>query len=316
MTTGQPLPLESLSTPDLYRLAAQLRAQIRPEPAELALRELLKREPAAPQVRFALAYLLLARGAFEEAWPLYEARVDVPANNIRRPKFSFPEWRGEKVGSLLLFPEQGLGDQIFFARYAALLAGRGVAVTLVAPQPLARLFRGLEGVEVIVGGEGVAVPRCDAWAFVGSLPRWLGFHAPQSYLPTAPGGRGTGVATRGNPSYAKDAQRSLPPALAAELMALPGALSLQVEDTRGPDLQATAQIVAGLERVVTVDTAAAHLAGAMGKPAFVLVAHDPDWRWGWSGETTPWYPSIRLFRQTEPGDWRPVLDAVKAELAR
>jgi hypothetical protein len=308
------LPLASLSTPDLYRLAARLRAEIRPEPAEAALRELLKRQPDVPQVRFALAYLLLARSAFEEAWPLYEARTEVAANNIRRPAFSFPEWRGEPVGSLLLFPEQGLGDQIFFARYAALLKDRGVQVTMIAPAPLARLFATL-GVEVIVGGEGVAVPRRDAWALVGSLPRWLGAHAPDSYLPSAAGGAGTGVVARGNPGYAKDAQRSLPPGLAAELMALPGAVSLQVEDTGAADLQATAEIVAGLERVVTVDTAVAHLAAALGKPTLVLVAHDPDWRWGWAGETSFWYPSLRLFRQPAPGDWRPALEAVRRALA-
>jgi hypothetical protein len=307
------LPLASLSTPDLYRLAAQLRAEIRPEPAEAALRELLTRQPDEPQVRFALAYLLLARGAFAEAWPLYEARTGVAANNIRRPSFSFPEWRGEPVGSLLLFPEQGLGDQIFFARYAALLQGRGVQVTMVAPAPLARLFETL-GVEVITGGEGVAVPRRDAWALVGSLPRWLGLHAPQAYLPSAEGGSGTGVVARGNPGYVKDAQRSLPPDLAAELLALPGAVSLQVEDTGAADLQATAEIVAGLARVVTVDTAVAHLAAAQGKPTFVLVSHDPDWRWGWAGRTTPWYPTLRLLRQAAPGDWRRVLDAVKREL--
>ncbi|MDB5475525.1 MAG: hypothetical protein JWP49_1036 [Phenylobacterium sp.] len=307
------LPLASLSTPDLYRLAAKLRAEIRPEPAEAALRELLKRQPDEPQVRFALAYLLLARGAFAEAWPLYEARVEVAANNIRRPSFSFPEWRGEPVGSLLLFPEQGLGDQLFFARYAALLRDRGVQVTMIAPAPLARLFETL-GVEVIVGGEGVAVPRRDAWALVGSLPRWLGVHAPHSYLPSAAAGEGTGVVARGNPGYAKDAQRSLPPDIAAALLALPGAVSLQVEDTGAVDLLATAQIIAGLACVVTVDTAIAHLAAAMGKPTLVLLSHDPDWRWGWAGATTPWYPTIRLFRQAAPGDWRPVLQAVKREL--
>ena len=314
MSNAPPIPLSDLPTPDLYRLAAQLRADVRPEPTEAVLRELMARRPDEPQVRFALAYLLLARGAFGEAWPLYEARIEVAANRIRKPRFSFPEWRGERVGSLLLFPEQGLGDQIFFARYAILLRDRGVEVTLVAEPPLARLFETL-GVEVIAGGEGVAVPRRDAWALVGSLPRWLGLHAPQSYLPSAPDGHGTGVVVRGNPAYAKDAQRSLPPELAAELMVLPGAVSLQREETGAADLQATAGIIAGLARVVAVDTAIAHLAAAMGKPTWLLVSHDPDWRWGWAGDTTPWYPSMRLFRQTTPGDWRPVLDAVKAALS-
>lgn len=303
------IPLHSLSVPDLYRLATQLRQAVRPEQTEIVLRELLSRQPDEAQVRFALAYLLLARGAYEEAWPLYEARIDVAANRIVRPQFSFPEWRGQPVSSILLYPEQGAGDQILFARYAALLKARGVQVTMVVAQPLARLFETL-GVEVIVGAEGLAMPKRDAWALVGSLPRWLGFHAPQSYLPGHGEGEGTGIVTRGNPAYAKDAQRSLPADLATELLALPGAVSLQVEDTGAADFQATAELISGLERVIAADTAVANLAAAMGKPTWVLLSHDPDWRWGWSGDTTPWFPCARLFRQPAPGDWRSVVEAV------
>lgn len=309
-----PISLQSLSLPDLYRLAAQLRAAVRPAPTEAVLREILTRQPDAADVRFSLAYQLLGRGAFEEAWPLYEARVEVPENGIRKPRFSFPEWRGEPVGSLLVYPEQGLGDQIMFARYAALLQARGVKVTMVAPTPLVRLFRTL-GVTVLEGAEGLAVPRCDAWALAGSLPRFLGVHGPASYLASLAGGQGTGVVARGNPTYAKDAQRSLPPAFAEELMALPGAVSLDPRDTGAGDFEDTRRLIAGLERVVAVDTAVAHLAAAMGKPTWLLVSHDPDWRWGWVGEKTPWYPSVRTFRQPAPGDWRSVLDEVRRSLA-
>lgn len=314
MSSVTPIPLQSLSLDDLYRLAAQLRAAVRPAPTEAVLREILKRRPDEAQVRFALAYQLLARGAFEEAWPLYEARTEVPATGIRRPAFSFPEWRGEPVTSLLLYPEQGFGDQVMFARYAALLRERGVAVTMIAPPALAPLFRQL-GVEVLVGEQGLAVPRRDAWTLVGSLPRWLGLHAPAAYFPTQEGGEGLGVVARGSPGYAKDAQRSLPAALAAELMALPGAVSLQPEDTGAKDFAETAAFVAGLARVITVDTAVAHLAAALGKPTWILLSHDPDWRWGWAGEATPWYPSVRLFRQQAPGDWRGVLERVREALA-
>jgi ADP-heptose:LPS heptosyltransferase len=170
------------------------------------------------------------------------------------------------------------------------------------------------GVNVLEGAQGLSVPRCDAWTLAGSLPRFLGVHAPKAYLSSLPDGQGTGVATRGNPTHAKDAQRSLPAALAAELKALPGAVSLEPEDTGAKDFEDTRRRIAGLERVIAVDTAVAHLAAAMGKPTWLLVSHDPDWRWGWEGETTPWYPSVRIFRQTTPGDWRPVLDEVRAAL--
>jgi Glycosyltransferase family 9 (heptosyltransferase) len=308
-----PISLQALSLPDLYRLATQLRAAVRPEPTEAVLREILARQPDAADVRFSLAYQLLGRGAFDEAWPLYEARTEVPDYRIRKPQFSFPEWRGEPVGSLLIYPEQGHGDQIMFARYAALLKRRGVAVTMVAAGPLVRLFRTL-GVTVLEGAQGLSIPRCDAWALAGSLPRFLGVHTPGAYFTSPPGGQGIGVVVKGSPIHVKDAQRSLPLDLAAELKALPGAVSLEPEDTGAGDFEDTRRLIGGLEQVIAVDTAVAHLAAAMGKPVRLLVHHDPDWRWGWAGETTPWYPSVRIIRQATPGDWRGVLDQLRREL--
>jgi hypothetical protein len=310
----QPTPLTDVSMADLYRLATQLRGQMRAEPTEIVYREILRRDPQSAQVKWALAWLLLAQGRYEEGWPLYEMRTEVSSTGIRRPRFSFPEWDGRPVGSILLYPEQGLGDQIMFARYGTRLAEQGVRVTMIAPPSLARLFGHLP-VDVLVGEEGLAVPPREAWALVGSLPRWLGVEASPGYLPGAPGGKGIGIAARGAASYIRDAERSLPPELAAELMALPGAVSLAPEDTGVADFEATREIIAGLERVITVDTAVAHLAAAMGKPTWVLLSHDPDWRWGWSGETSAWYASARLFRQTAAGDWRGVVDRVKAALA-
>lgn len=313
MSSSTPLPLSSLSTPDLFRLAAQLRQAIRPEPTELVYREILSREPGNPDARWGLAWLLLARGAYQEAWPLYEARTEVPSTSIRRPSFSFPEWQGGPISSILLYPEQGLGDQIMFARYALELKERDVKVTMITPPSLERLFRGM-GVDAIAGAQGLAVPRRDAWAMVGSLPRWLGAPGYANYLQGSARGEGIGVVTRGAPSHPKDAQRSLPEAYAAELLWLPGAVNLAPESTGATDFEDTRRIIVGLERVITVDTAVAHLAGAMGKPVWVLLSHDPDWRWGWSGQTSAWYPSARLFRQSSPGDWRGVLDDVRAAL--
>jgi hypothetical protein len=154
----------------------------------------------------------------------------------------------------------------------------------------------------------------------GSLPARLRVHQESlpsaSYLPGRPGGSGVGVAWRGDPRHPTNAQRSLTPHHRAQLEALPGAVSLLPEDTGAADFEATAEIIRGLARVVTVDTSLAHLAGAMGKPVWVLLAAENCcWRWQSGRSDSPWYPSMRLFRQRTPGDWGPVLEAVREELA-
>ena len=119
------------------------------------------------------------------------------------------------------------------------------------------------------------------------------------------------MVTRGNPKHPNDAHRSLPPAQAKRLLDLPGAISLAAEDTGVADFLDTAGLIAGLDLVISVDTSVAHLAGAMGKPVWILLPHlGTDWRWGLSGSETPWYPSARLWRQPGIGLWRPVVDAV------
>jgi hypothetical protein len=124
-----------------------------------------------------------------------------------------------------------------------------------------------------------------------------------------------GVVARGNPEHNNDRNRSLDEASAAALMSLPGAVSLKPEDTGARDFRDTAAILMGLDRIVTVDTSVAHLAGALGLEAHVLLpAIGCDWRWG-QGETTPWYPSLRLLRQRTPGDWSGVIEDVRRHLA-
>jgi Glycosyltransferase family 9 (heptosyltransferase) len=266
------------------------------------------------EVRWHATDMLLRSGNFEKGLKLYEER---PTRLNWSQPLSFPEWKGEPVQSLLVLPEQGLGDQIQFARYVAQLRARGVRVTLISPPLLTRLFEPL-GATVLAMAPDVAIPRHDAWVLIGSLPERFGATVEnipsEPYLPSAAGGRGVGLATHGTSVNVLDAERSLPDALAREMRSWPGVMSLHPEDTGAADLEDTARIIDGLELVIAVDTAVGHLAGAMGKPCWLMVAHRADWRWLTGRDDTPWYPNHRLYRQSEPGDWRQVVDRVKADL--
>lgn len=267
-----------------------------------------------------LALLLLAEGRLEEGFELYEGRFSRPERRVEKPPLSFPEWTGGPAGSLLVWPEQGLGDQMMFVRWVPELAARGVEVSVVCPPALARLFAPLPA-RLIVQQGTVSIPRHDGWLTIGSAPFRCG--ASLQSLPRAPylgataggaGGGGVGVCWRGDPRFAGNAARSLSPEAAERLARL--GRSLLPEDTGARDFMDTAEIIAGLDLVITVDTSIANLAGAMGKPCWVLLARPCDWRWMREGDATPWYPSARLFRQPQAGDWTSVMDAVERELAQ
>lgn len=292
---------------------------------------ILNSHPDQQATIYAFSILLLDQGDYTRGWPYYEARRNLPALNIPTPDLPFPEWQGEPLTGkrIVLFPEQGLGDNIQFARFALQLRDRGATVVLLTRPALTALFaQSFDGIEVQSAEGKVDLGEPDYWALTGSLPLRVGLRSGKipsaPYLraaspapPRPPGPWRIGLTTKGNPNQANDARRSLNPGQAARLTNLKGVeiVSLHPEDSHARDLAQTAQIIAGLDLVISVDTATAHLAGAMGKQAFVLVpGFSNDWRWlrSQGGETTPWYPTHRLFRGDSSGAWSEALDRLVA----
>lgn len=307
-----------------------------------------------------LSLLHLLLGRYAEGWPLHEARYD--AARIRPvavpPGLPCPQWKGEPLAgkAILVWFEQGFGDEIQFARYIPWLKAQGARqVTLVCKPPLVELLRTVPGVDGVFAAEGehLVVPAQDYWV----LPMSLALHhkttletipTPLPYVqalperlaawaPRLPGeGFRVGVVWAGSASHRNDSNRSLPSAdLLAPLAAIPGVsfVSLQKGEREGEALPAsmdacrlgpdladfadTAAVVAQLDLVITVDTAVAHVAGALGKPCWVLIPWlGVDWRWLLEREDSPWYPgALRLFRQAAEGGWPAVISRVAEALA-
>ena len=284
--------------------------------------EALQLSPGLAIAEENLCLALVGAGDLKEGFRRYDVRFARSLRPVAKPALSFPEWRGESLAgrSILVWMEQGFGDQIMFARFVPVLAAMGATVSLVAPPALTRLFSSLPAKIIPAAGE-VGIPRHDYWIMPGSIPGRLGVgetSLPQApYLAGGDGGRGVGVAWRGDPRHPTNSERSLTAEHRDALLGLPDAVSLLPEDTGAADFAQTAEMIRSLELVITVDTSIAHLAGAMGKPTWILLsARNCCWRWQSGREDTPWYPSARLFRQPAPGDWDAVMQAVRAALER
>jgi hypothetical protein len=228
-----------------------------------------------------------------------------------RPNLPWPEWRGERLEGkrLVVWPEQGLGDKIMFSRCLPLL--KGFDVTVLCEPALVRLFRQNFSVDVVEASGQTEFPDPNFWVMYGSLPLRVGALPSAPYLSVPPRSLGgIGVCAQGSPRHPNDANRSLFGEDAARLLSLPGAVDLSPEASGATDFADTAEIIAGLDLVITVDTSVAHLAGALGKPVWILLPSEGlDWRWGQIGASTAWYPSATLYRQgAEP--WSSVLDRV------
>jgi Flp pilus assembly protein TadD len=286
----------------------------------------------------------LMAGDWAAGWAGYEHRRRIPGFAMRR--VDRPAWDGAPLDgrTLLVHAEQGLGDTLQFIRYLPPLAARSPGIVLWAQDALVPLLSGFcDRVDVTADP-----PPTDLQAPLMSLPHLLGgagpFVAePASYLSAAPNritrwrekladdAFNIGIAWQGRPGYAADARRSIPLDHFAPLATLSGVRLVSLQKGHGseqlaafdgpvldfgPDLDRdgafldSVAVIAALDLVITSDTAIAHLAGALGAPVWLALAHVPDWRWGLGGETTPWYPTMRLFRQDRPGDWAGVFERI------
>ncbi len=289
----------------------------------------------------------LAEGWAEYEWRWRTKQLRGAARRLAQPQWRGEAGGGR---TLLLHAEQGFGDTLQFCRYAPMAAARGWRVILEVEAPMARLLRCLPGVaEVVARGDG-APPPFDCHCPLLSAPRAFGtvlatIPGPGAYLRADPAeeagwrarlgpgaGLKVGLAWAGNARQeapllaALDRRRSLDPALLAPLLAVPGVrfFSLQKGGPPPPpgapvtdfmseiaDFAATAALVANLDLVISVDTAVAHLAAALGRPVWLLDRFDHCWRWLAGRRDSPWYPGLRIYRQPAPGAW----DAVLAEAA-
>ena len=321
-----------------------------PDEATAAFRNAVGQKPDFAHAHFGLGMARLLDGDLVEGWREYDWRLLTPEFVQTRPEGR--GWNGSTLGGqrILLAAEQGLGDTLQFVRYAPLVAARGGRVILFSQPPLAKLLRGVEGVEMVVDEIAKAPPHA-CWAPLMSLPLVFGttlgtIPANVPYVRPDPQlaglwsqrigprrGLRVGVAWRGDPNQRRDAARSASPAALAPLLQTPGiqvvslqkdathdelaALDVPVLDT-GPRLASfadTAAVVANLDLVITVETAIAHLAGAMGARTWTLLPFAADWRWLRERADSPWYPSMRLFRQPAAGDWASVVAEARAALA-
>lgn len=263
------------------------------------------------------AHGLLAAGDYRAGFKAYEVRKQLGHS----PPLPFQEWMGEALDgkTLVVWPELGLGDQIQCARYYSVLAQMGARVVVVVTSHLVRLFAPL-GVEIVQRKAGVTIPGVERYTHPFSVPHWLGvtsadqFNAPYLRGASKVSSARIGIMPKTTSDHPTAALKSLSNAAMDRLLALPGAIDLRPESTGAADLQDTADIIAGLDTVISVDTSVAHLAGSMGKRVSILLPYrHVDWRWGQEGTSTPWYPSARLYRQKD-ADWGPTIDAVIGDL--
>ncbi|MHB8474354.1 MAG: tetratricopeptide repeat protein, partial [Gammaproteobacteria bacterium] len=299
-----------------------------------------------------LSLALLLSGDLIPGWKKYEWRWDI--NKQDKRNFPCPLWDGEDISgrTILLHAEQGLGDAFQFIRYAPLVAERGARVVVECQSVLVQLLATVRGITRVVDN-AERLSGLDMHAPLLSLPNIFhttlsSIPAQIPYLTadhelveswrdkigTVERKLKVGLVWAGNPSHQNDHNRSCSLQAYAPLARVPGVAffslqkgpaAVQLNDApQGLNLidytdelvsySDTAALLANLDLIISVDTSVVHLAGAMGKVVWALLPFAPDWRWLLDREDSPWYPTMRLFRQPQPGDWVSVMESVRAAM--
>ncbi len=315
-----------------------------------AFYDLLRLAPEDGDIHFNLSLALLTAGKFEEGWQEHEWRFR-KSNPVQLRHEHIPRWRGEPLSgkTILLHAEQGYGDSLQFIRYAPLLARRGATVMVEGQDAIITpLLTTVSGVSVTLSrGEPLPltpdfqVPMMSLASAIGT-DGWPPPSPP--YLNPSPdrialwrqrlsllSGLKVGIAWAGRPEHQNDANRSIPPELCAPLGQLEGIswISLQFGSDRPKSIPVqfldladkvadfcdSAALVSALDLVVTVDSAVAHLAGAMGVPVWLLLPWNPDWRWMRYVEDSIWYPTMKIYRQASPDGWPALIENIVTDIS-
>jgi hypothetical protein len=346
-------PAEALG---LFNLAMVYFDRMELGPCIASARAALDLKPDLPQARMKLAQALLANGELAEGWTHYEWRYRIPGAAPLMPAVSQPQWDGSALGEqrLLLVADQGFGDVIQFARYLPWVMARCPNVVVACSPEIAPVLNEMQP-QLANFTRWETIPPFAAYCPFSGLPRLHGttlenipggipYLAPDperlgrwrarldAALPA--GAKRIGIAWAGRPTHNNDRNRSVALAALAPLGRVPGTAFVSLQ--KGPaaaqvagfgapllnldaeivDFLDTAAIIGNLDLLVTVDTAIGHLAGAMGRPAWVMLPFAPDWRWLVGRADSPWYPSLRLFRPAAPRGWDGLIAQVADALLR
>jgi hypothetical protein len=339
----------------VYNLGIALKDAGRLDEALAAYDRALALRPDDPDIPWDIALALLTKPNFAKGWPAYEARwglKDNPPRPFPQPRWHGEELGGRRI---LLTSEQGFGDTLQFIRYVPLVKAKGGHVIVEARGPLMRLVRSVEGVDEVVDRDARTPPAFDVHCpllslpmvfrtDLSSIPSTIPYLAPppglgaafDAFLAPAGDRLKVGLVWSGSTTFKNNRNRATSLESFLPLLEVPGVAFVSLQ--KGPPLQElstcgcrslildadpllqdfadTAALIQRLDLVIMTDSAVAHLSGALGRPVWVLLCFAADWRWLTRREDSPWYPSMRLFRQRTAGRWDDVFVRVKDELAK